>query len=397
VKPIVLTEFAIDTNFNEEAYLRANADVRAAVDGGSFPSGRAHFEQFGRREKRRLIHAPELTAIRAAKMERLRPFLRLDTRHTWRDGKVDFLTDKLREATRIVDTANISENSYDPFILNLIEKYAAGLVLDCGAGRREIYYPNVVNFEIVDYPSTDVLGVGERLPFKDDAFDAVISVAVLEHVADPLVCAAEIARVLKPGGELFCAVPFLQPLHGYPHHYFNATPQGIRRLFDTALEVEDVTVYPSTHPVIALHWILGSYAQGLTDQVRDDFLSMRVSDFLEPAMSLVTRPFATQLPMEKQLELACATVLTARKPAEATRATANTSDDLRGFVSAASLPSQMDNDSASASWLRPRIVELERNEAMLQRALDDVRASNSWRLTAPLRALATCLRALRAQ
>ncbi len=42
---------------------------------------------------------------------------------------------------------------------------------------------------------------------------------------------------------------------------------------------------------------------------------MRVADFLEPVMSLVARPFATQLPKEKQLELACATVLTGRKRA----------------------------------------------------------------------------------
>jgi len=248
-------------------------------------------------------------------MQKLRPSLRFDMEHTWRGEKADFLTEELRQVSRIADTENISKNTYDPAILQLIEKHADGLVLDCGAGRRDTYYPHVINFEIVDYPSTDVLGIGECLPFKDDTFDAVISVAVLEHVADPITCAAEIARVLKPGGDLSCCLPFLQPLHGYPHHYFNATPQGLRRLFDAALDIKGITVFPSTHPAIALHWILGSYAQGLAGQTREDFLSMQVSDFLGTPMDLVTRPFATQLPMEKQLELACATVLTATKPA----------------------------------------------------------------------------------
>jgi SAM-dependent methyltransferase len=117
-----------------------------------------------------------------------------------------------------------------------------GLLLDCGAGRRPTYYSNVVNYEIVDYDSTDVLGVGEYLPFKDDMFDAVISVAVLEHVCDPFRCATEISRVLKPGRRLICGVPFICPLHGYPHHYYNMTGQGLRALFEDKLEIEDHTV-----------------------------------------------------------------------------------------------------------------------------------------------------------
>ncbi|WP_158292097.1 methyltransferase domain-containing protein [Paracraurococcus ruber] len=311
--PIVLFDAATDESFDEAAYLRANADVQQAVARGDFDSGRQHFEAFGRHEGRRQRHLHDLSALRAAKLDRLRPHLRLDLPHETRDGKYDFLTSELRAETRIVETENVSENAYDAPMQRLVEKHRDGLVLDCGAGRRPVYYPNVVNYEIVDYPTTDILGVGEVLPFRDDSFDAIFSVAVLEHVRDPFRCAAEIARVLKPGGDLFCAVPFLQPLHGYPHHYFNATHQGIRRLFEDRLEVRDVTVFPSTHPVIALHWMLGSYAQGLAGRTREEFLAMRVADFLQPWEAMVEQPFATELPMDKQLELACATVLTATK------------------------------------------------------------------------------------
>jgi SAM-dependent methyltransferase len=248
-------------------------------------------------------------------MEKVRPFLRRDVIHDWNDdGKVNYLTEALRRETKIVDTDNISALGYDPAIIAMINKYENGLILDCGAGKRDTYYLNVVNFEIVDYDTTDVLGVGEYLPFQDNVFDAVVSVAVLEHVHNPLKCASEISRVLKHGGELFCCLPFLQPLHGYPHHYFNATSQGIRRLFEDELDVKEVTVYPSTHPVWAVHWILTSWAQGLSGKTREDFVSMRVSDFLAPPMSLVSQAFATDLSMDKQLELACAIVLTAQKP-----------------------------------------------------------------------------------
>jgi SAM-dependent methyltransferase len=57
-----------------------------------------------------------------------------------------------------------------------------------------------------------VCGAGENLPFPTDWFDLVLSHEVLEHVRDDRKAAAEIVRVLKPGGRLalFC------PNRGYP-------------------------------------------------------------------------------------------------------------------------------------------------------------------------------------
>ena len=46
------------------------------------------------------------------------------------------------------------------------------------------------------------IGVGEALPYPDDAFDAVVCVDVLEHVADLERVCAEMARVTAPGGTL---------------------------------------------------------------------------------------------------------------------------------------------------------------------------------------------------
>jgi SAM-dependent methyltransferase len=47
----------------------------------------------------------------------------------------------------------------------------------------------------------------EALPFKAASFDAVSSIAVLEHVVEHERAMAEIARVLKPGGRAYVAVP----------------------------------------------------------------------------------------------------------------------------------------------------------------------------------------------
>lgn len=54
---------------------------------------------------------------------------------------------------------------------------------------------------------------GKPVPLPDGSVDVVISLSVLEHVRNPAFAAAEISRVLKPGG-WFCA--YTPNKYGYP-------------------------------------------------------------------------------------------------------------------------------------------------------------------------------------
>jgi SAM-dependent methyltransferase len=47
----------------------------------------------------------------------------------------------------------------------------------------------------------------QQLPFRDETFDAAISLAVLQLIPDPPVTVTEIVRVLKPGARLAIMVP----------------------------------------------------------------------------------------------------------------------------------------------------------------------------------------------
>lgn len=52
-----------------------------------------------------------------------------------------------------------------------------------------------------------VVADGARLPFSDAMFGAVVCTEVLEHVDDPRLVFAEMARVLRPGGIAYVTTP----------------------------------------------------------------------------------------------------------------------------------------------------------------------------------------------
>jgi len=255
-------------NFFERGYLDANADVAAAVNAGSFDGqGLNHFKIFNQERKRKQITREAYDLLPYIRKEKLKHDIFLKQQHKCHsDNKYDFLTDKMRKQFGIINTTNVSSNSYPPEAIELIDR--GDFILDCGSGFRSVYYDNVVNLEIADYITTDILSVGETLPFKDNTFDAVFSFAVLEHVKHPYQCAHEIARVLKPSGTLLFAAVFMQPYHGYPHHYLNMTPSGGRALIEDVLNIKSQTVPKWQHPVRSLppiiikmgKWIAGKYS-----------------------------------------------------------------------------------------------------------------------------------------
>lgn len=303
---------ATDENFSEVGYLAANSDVAADVRAGACPDGHTHFEVFGRAEGR-CLRLPIPPERKISKLARVRPLLRADVRVLETPTLIDCLTDAQRTAFGIVDTDNVSAHEYDHVALEVIGRHADGLVLDCGAGLRHTDYAHVVNYEIVPYDSTDVLGVAEQLPFADDTIDAVLSLNVLEHVKDPFQAAHEIMRVLKPGGEVFVVAPFLQPLHGYPHHYYNMTARGLENLF-APLQDKHTRIYGAMQPVWALNWFLHAYHAGLTPDSAERFARMTVAELMADPLSLEADPIALELAHATRTELASAHAFSAVKP-----------------------------------------------------------------------------------
>lgn len=86
--------------------------------------------------------------------------------------------------------------------------------LQIGCGARA--WPGFVNVDRILLPGVDVVAdLDRRLPFREDAFDEVHAVHVLEHVADLIATLGEIARVSRPGSRLFVAVPHFSCVSAY--------------------------------------------------------------------------------------------------------------------------------------------------------------------------------------
>lgn len=100
-------------------------------------------------------------------------------------------------------------------------------------------------------PRTQLICDAHNLPFKDDAFDAVIVQAVLEHVLDPQRCVEEIYRVLKADGLVYADTPFIQQVHGRQFDFTRFTRLGHRRLFR---HFEEVDSGVTCGPGMALAW-----------------------------------------------------------------------------------------------------------------------------------------------
>jgi SAM-dependent methyltransferase len=144
----------------------------------------------------------------------------------------------------------------------------------------------VVQTDVAFGPGVDAIADAHDLPFPDGSFDLVVAVAVLEHVAEPTRCVAEIARVLAPGGHVFAVTPFLQPVHMGAYDFTRFTPIGHRRLFR---QFDEVAAGVAMGNGSALAWAIGGALQSASRARAWQGLAKTAGLLLTPPLRLLDR------------------------------------------------------------------------------------------------------------
>ncbi len=146
--------------------------------------------------------------------------------------------------------------------------YMTGRVLDAGSGSYNRYKhllagQSVVRMDITAGSNVDVVGSADAMPFRDGEFDSVLSTQVFEHLAYPEKAAAEICRVLKPGGHVLVTVPQWNELHEGPHDYWRYTCFGLKALFErngfSVVAYEQYGGFFSTRAMMGMRYVIDRF------------------------------------------------------------------------------------------------------------------------------------------
>jgi ubiquinone/menaquinone biosynthesis C-methylase UbiE len=105
-------------------------------------------------------------------------------------------------------------------------------------------YIKKVKYVVMDvFPEfkPDIVGDIHNIPLQNESVDAILCLAVLEHVHDPIRAMAEMYRVLKPNGKMLIYVPFLYYYHdhkGVYGDYWRFTYDTLKRFAEPYTEHE---------------------------------------------------------------------------------------------------------------------------------------------------------------
>ena len=112
------------------------------------------------------------------------------------------------------------------------------ITLNIGS-RGQYLWEGMVATDVFPVDGVSLACDAHQLPFADSSVDCIISTSVFEHLRTPEKAAAEIARVLKPGGEAYIEVPWMYEVHGVPLDFQRWTLGGLRELFSELTVVEE--------------------------------------------------------------------------------------------------------------------------------------------------------------
>lgn len=150
----------------------------------------------------------------------------------------------------------------------------SGKVIDLGGSKKSGYHELLRGehmFEVVNIDGateTDLnFNLEEIFPLNDASYDTALALNVLEHVFNYAGLLSESRRVLRSGGALVIAVPFLIPVHPSPHDHWRFTAETLEQIIkDAGFSTIEITTI-GTGPGAVLVQMLGGMRGGVYVQL----------------------------------------------------------------------------------------------------------------------------------
>lgn len=187
------------------------------------------------------------------------------------------------------DIGLVSEETYEMFLSEHFPTDRRVLIIGCGAGVHSRLYPNSVNIDIdptctkfckSNGVSNCVVCRADYLPFKDDAFDRIMLVDVIEHFPNRLYLRSvirELKRVGTPAGLVAAILPlrddllllretynrlrgWAMPAMSSEGHTLAITKKMLLQVFRSFVCIKDESESPSLCRIPLPHFISGGRA-----------------------------------------------------------------------------------------------------------------------------------------
>ncbi len=174
----------------------------------------------------------------------------------WFPTKYEYRKGKLRGSKNpkfLTASSRLMTDITGAFYQQYLPKYSTGKLADLGCGNVPFYmaYKDLISENIcADWPNSahknqylDLeCDLNEPLPFFNNEFDTIIISEVLEHISNPELIWAEMARIIKPGGRIILSVPFFYKIHEAPFDFYRYTEFALKNFAEknklTVLELK---------------------------------------------------------------------------------------------------------------------------------------------------------------
>lgn len=118
------------------------------------------------------------------------------------------------------------------------------LVLDLGCGSNPKYHKEIkgkiVCLDLYKTGKTHLVADADKLPFKPNSFDKMISINSFYYFKNPFDVAKNLSNILKKNGTLFLVVPFFYPIHDVPYDKYRFSEHGIGTVFEEYFEIKNI-------------------------------------------------------------------------------------------------------------------------------------------------------------